>query len=171
MHHILWLDCYWSKSIQSIRLLCNIKVLFIQTTCNKRRSDALLMLSHWDKPIATCPLKKKLKKAGLVMRRNVPADGNCLFHAVSDQLTYLLSPTPITCRKSGFHFFVVKQLRRCHNTMINLLQQNCRPDHWCTVPPVSYFAFCSVLLHQSRGMEAPRSGHSYCNQLYYSLHY
>ena len=62
----------------------------VQTTFNKRRSDVLLLLSRLqEQPIATCPLKKNLKKAGLVMRRNVPADGNCLFHAVSDQLIKL----------------------------------------------------------------------------------
>ena len=41
------------------------------------------------KPPTTCPLKRNMEKAGLVLRRNVPGDGNCLFHAVSDQLIRL----------------------------------------------------------------------------------
>ena len=58
----------------------------VQTTFNKCTST---IESPSRQPIATCPLKKNLKKAGLVMRRNVPADGNYLFHAVSDQLIRL----------------------------------------------------------------------------------
>ena len=41
------------------------------------------------KKSATCPLKKNIAKAGLVLRLNVPGDENCPFHAVSDQLKRL----------------------------------------------------------------------------------
>ena len=70
-------------------------------------SDVLLMLSQ-EKPIATCPLRINLKKAGLEMRRNVPGDGNCLFHAVSDQFIRLKLPR---IRHRQLREMAIKQLR------------------------------------------------------------
>lgn len=57
----------------------------------RRRSDVIQVLSKRCQPrsIPKSQLQQNMEKAGLKLRLNVPTDGNCLFHAVSDQLKKL----------------------------------------------------------------------------------
>ena len=83
----------------------------------KRRSDVFLTLSQSQKqPTTKCPLERNMQRAGLMLRRNVPTDGNCLFHAVSDQL-----------KRLKLHRYRHRQLRdlainqlRANPTVVNL---------------------------------------------------
>ena len=64
-----------------------------QTRACHRRSDVILALNQRNSPSLLknkkCQLQQNMEKAGLKIRLNVPTDGNCLFHAISDQLKRL----------------------------------------------------------------------------------
>ena len=61
----------------------------------RRRSDVIRTLNQRQQPRTQslrrrkCRLRQNMDKAGLQLRLNVPTDGNCLFHAISDQLKRL----------------------------------------------------------------------------------
>ena len=70
-----------------------------------------------------------MERAGLRLRRNVPTDGNCLFHAVSDQL-----------KRLKLHRYRHRQLRelaitqlKANPTVVNLMNIDKDHDHYCTI--------------------------------------
>ena len=79
---------------------------------------------------------KNMKKAGLEIRRNIPGDGNCLFHAVCDQVrrlgigrmrhTELRQKTIAHMKENPYVVNVIYHLcyLLCHNVIIYTLYIN-----------------------------------------------
>ena len=78
-------DCTISKI-----LVISYPFYYWQHGCIRRRSDVINTLSQSQgQSVEKSQLQQNMERAGLILRRNVPTDGDCLFHAVSDQLKRL----------------------------------------------------------------------------------
>ena len=78
-----------------MKIVVNAHLVWKQCQAIRRRSDVIRTLSQHEQPrklslrSQKCQLQQNIDKAGLRLGLNVPKDGNCPFHAISDQLKRL----------------------------------------------------------------------------------